>query len=162
MIPDTLQSVPVVKAIEAWEGTAVEDGKLDRGELTLVIAPARLRDTCRYLKEEHGFLRLSGITAVDHLPENPRFEVVYHLHSVSNNERLRLKSRLPEENPEIDSVTGVWRGADWYEREIYDLFGVKFRGHPNLRRILLPAEWKGHPLRKDYPIDGYKYSYQEE
>jgi NADH-quinone oxidoreductase subunit C len=161
MIPDTLHSAPIVKAIEEWEETAVEDGKLDRGELTLVIAPTRLQDTCRYLKEKHGFLRLSGITAVDHLPENPRFEVVYHLHSVSNNERLRLKSLLPEENPEIDSVTGVWRGAAWYEREIYDLFGVKFRGHPNLRRILLPAGWEGHPLRKDYPIDGYKYSYRE-
>jgi NADH-quinone oxidoreductase subunit C len=108
------------------------------------------------------FVRLSGITAVDWTPEEPRFEVVYLLHSLERNERLRMKCRLPGDNPEIDSVTGVWRSANWYERETFDMFGIKFRNHPNPRRILMPDDWDGHPLRKDYPIHGYKYTYQNE
>jgi NADH-quinone oxidoreductase subunit C len=79
---------------------------------------------------------------------------VYHLHSPERNERLRLKCRLPAANPEIDSVTAVWRGANWYERETFDLFGIRFRNHPGLRRIMLPEDWEGHPLRKDYPVTG--------
>jgi len=89
----------------------------------------------------------------------PRFEVVYHLHSTARNQRLRVKCRLGAADPEIDSVTGVWRGANWYEREVFDMFGIKFRNHPNLTRILMPVDWEGHPLRKDYPVHGYKYSY---
>jgi NADH-quinone oxidoreductase subunit C len=88
--------------------------------------------------------------------------VVYQLHSIGKNQRLRIKCRLAGANPEIDSVTGVWRSANWYEREVYDLFGVRFRNHPNLVRILMPVDWDGHPLRKDYPVHGYKYSYPGE
>jgi NADH-quinone oxidoreductase subunit C len=99
-------------------------------------------------------VRLSSVTAVDRYPSEPRFEVVYHLHSIEHNERLRLKCRIPGENPEIASVTSVWRSADWYEREVFDLFGIRFAGHPDLRRIMLPEDWEGHPLRKDYPITG--------
>ena len=99
-------------------------------------------------------MRLSSVTAVDRDPSDPRFEVVYHLHSIEHNERIRLKCRLSGENPEIDSVTSVWRSADWYEREVFDLFGIRFAGHPDLRRIMLPDDWEGHPLRKDYPITG--------
>jgi len=88
--------------------------------------------------------------------------VVYHLHAVDRNERLRLKCRLPGNHAEIDSVTEVWRGANWFERETFDLFGVRFRNHPDLRRIMMPTDWEGHPLRKDYPVHGHKYSYQNE
>jgi len=98
--------------------------------------------------------RYGSVTAVDRYPAEPRFEIVYHLHSIESNERLRLKCRLPGADPAIDSVTGVWRGANWYEREVFDLFGVRFLNHPDLRRILLPDDWEGHPLRKDYPIMG--------
>jgi NADH-quinone oxidoreductase subunit C len=102
------------------------------------------------------------VTAVDWHPADPRFEVVYHLHSIENNQRLRVKCRLGGANPEIDSVTGVWRGANWYEREVFDMFGINFRNHPDLQRILMPIDWEGHPLRKDYPVHGYKYSYPSE
>jgi len=88
--------------------------------------------------------------------------VIYHLHSLDRNQRLRLKCRLSGAAAEIDSVTGVWRSANWYEREVYDMFGVVFRNHPNLIRILMPLDWEGYPLRKDYPVHGYKYSYPSE
>ncbi len=152
MLPDPLQEFP--------SPAAVLGSKLDRGELTLEIAPASIVEVCRYLKQQQGFLRLSTVTAVDRLPAEPRFEIVYHLHCLERNERLRLKCRLGEPF-EIESVAGVWRGADWYEREVYDMFGVAFRNHPDPRRILMPEDWEGHPLRKDYPVHGHRYDYQE-
>jgi len=133
------------------------------GESTLIADPARIVDLLRYLRSEEGFLRLSTVTAVDWHPSEPRFEVVYHLHSLERNQRLRVKCRLGSPaggaNPEIDSVCCVWRAADWYEREVFDMFGIRFRNHPNLTRILMPLDWEGYPLRKDYPVHGYKYSY---
>ena len=121
-------------------------------ELTLYVAPASIVEVCGFLKAERSFVRLSSVTAVDWTPAEPRFELVYHLHSLERNERLRLKCRVAGDNPQIDSVTSVWSGADWYEREVFDLFGIAFRGHPNLKRILMPEEWVGFPLRKDYSI----------
>jgi NADH-quinone oxidoreductase subunit C len=97
---------------------------------------------------------LSTVTAVDRYPAEPRFEVVYHLHSIEPCQRLRLKCRVRGEDPVIESVSSVWRSANWYEREVFDLFGIKFVNHPDLRRILLPDDWEGHPLRKDYPVMG--------
>jgi NADH-quinone oxidoreductase subunit C len=132
------------------------------GETTLIADPARIVDLCRYMKETENFIRLSGLTAVDWHPAEPRFEVVYHLHSIDRNLRIRIKCRLGGENPEIDSVTSVWRSANWHEREVFDLFGIGFRNHPNLIRILMPLDWEGYPLRKDYPVHGYKYSYPNE
>jgi NADH-quinone oxidoreductase subunit C len=132
------------------------------GERTLIADPARIVDLCRYLKTEEKFLRISAVTAVDWHPAEPRFEVVYHLHSIDRNERLRLKCRLGGQDPVIESVYGVWRAADWYEREVYDMFGIRFLNHPNLVRILMPVDWEGYPLRKDYPVHGYKYSYPQE
>jgi NADH-quinone oxidoreductase subunit C len=132
------------------------------GETTLIVDPARIVELCRHLKDNEKYIRLSTVTAVDWHPAEPRFEVVYHLHSLDPYRRLRLKCRLGGTNPEIDSVTGVWRGADWYEREVFDMFGIRFRNHPNLQRILMPLDWEGHPLRKDYPVHGYKYSYSHE
>ena len=122
--------------------------------------PARIVDVCRVLKETAGYERLSAITAVDWWPRVPRFEVIYFLHSLRHNSRLRLSVRLPEEQT-IESVCSVWRGANWYEREVFDLFGVQFANHPNLERIMMPADWDGYPLRKDYPIHGHKYSYPD-
>lgn len=132
------------------------------GETTLIADPAQIVDVCRHFKHSEKFIRLSGITAVDWHPSEPRFEVVYHLHSVELNKRLRVKCRLSGINPEIDSVTSVWSGANWYEREVYDMFGIGFRNHPNLVRILMPTDWDGYPLRKDYPVHGYKYGYGNE
>ncbi len=129
------------------------------GETTLIADPAEIVHLCRYLKHDQKYQRLSAVTAVDWHPAEPRFEVVYHLHSIERNLRLRVKCRLEGSNPEIESVYSVWRAADWYEREVFDMFGIRFRNHPNLVRILMPVDWEGYPLRKDYPVHGYKYSY---
>jgi len=138
-------------------GTVVE-----RGETILEIAPAAIVAVLRELESKQGFERLSGITCVDWYPVEPRFEIVYLLHSIRHNRRLRLKCVVPGTDPQIDSAFEIYRAADWYEREVFDLFGVKFRNHPNLKRILMPDDWEGHPLRKDFPVHGYKYSYQNE
>jgi NADH-quinone oxidoreductase subunit C len=132
------------------------------GERTLVVDPPGIVGVCRQAKDEEKFIRLSAVTAVDRHPAEPRFEVIYHLHSIELNQRLRLKCRLGGSDPEIDSVTSVWRSANWYEREVFDMFGIRFRNHPNLQRILMPIDWEGYPLRKDYPVHGYKYSYPSE
>ena len=105
---------------------------------------------------------MTRVDLAHHPPADPRFEIIYHLHSLERNQRLRVKCWLGGEKPEIDSVTGVWRSANWYEREVWDMFGVTFRNHPNHIRILMPLDWEGHPLRKDYPVHGYKYSYPSE
>jgi NADH-quinone oxidoreductase subunit C len=162
MLPDQLRENSVAAALEARLPDAVTGGHAERGEPTLFILPARIIEACRFLKDEQAFLRLSGITAVDWHPADPRFEVVYLLHSLDRNLRLRLKCWVAESECEIDSVTSVWRSANWYEREVFDMFGIAFRGHPDLRRILMPSDWEGHPLRKDFPVHGYKYSYQDE
>jgi NADH-quinone oxidoreductase subunit C len=132
------------------------------GEQTLIADPARIVDLCRYLKDDETFVRLSAVTAVDWHPAEPRFEVIYHLHSLERTERIRLKCRLQGADASIDSVYQVWRAADWYEREVYDMFGITFHNHPNPVRILMPVDWEGYPLRKDYPVHGYKYSYPSE
>jgi NADH-quinone oxidoreductase subunit C len=154
MTLDELQALPVAAALMSVAPGAVTGGAHDRQELMLEIAAERIVSACRYLKAEQQFVRLSTVTAVDWYPEEPRFEVVYHLHSPERNERLRLKCRISGENPEIDSVTVIWRGANWYERETFDLFGIRFRNHPDLRRIMMPEDWEGYPLRKDYPVTG--------
>jgi NADH-quinone oxidoreductase subunit C len=141
---------------------AILETKEHVGEITHIVEPARIVEVCRFFKEQEKFNRLSAVTAVDWIPADPRFEVIYHLHSLERNLRRRLKCKLGGDNPEIDSVYPVWRSADWYEREVFDLFGIRFRNHPNMTRILMPLDWEGHPLRKDYPVHGYKYSYPSE
>ncbi len=149
-------------AITAAVPDAVLGTTEHRGQICLEIDPAQIVAVCRFLRNEQQFDRLSGVTAVDWYPTEPRFEVVYLLHSIERNQRLRLKCRVPSEHAEIESVTAVWPSANWYEREVFDLFGITFRNHPDLRRIMMPEDWQGHPLRKDYPVTGEKYTYTEE
>src|SRR5580658_7913660 len=153
---DATRSGAVAAAVESFDADAITAGKFDRNELTLEIAPGKIVSVCGFLKYDQSFVRLSTVTAVDRYPAEPRFEVVYHLHSVERNERLRLKCRIFGADPVIESVTAVWRGANWYERETFDMFGIRFLNHPDLRRIMMPDNWEGHPLRKDYPITGYR------
>ena len=156
MLPDNLKENPVAAAVEAFDTDALRGGKLALGELTLEIAPAKIASICGFLKYDQKFVRVSSVTAVDRYPSEPRFEIVYHLHSIERNLRVRLKAMLPGADPVIESVTGVWRGANWYEREVFDLFGVRFTNHPDLRRIMMPDDWEGYPLRKDYPVTGQR------
>ncbi len=126
-------------------------------DFTLILPAGRLVEVCTFLRDdpELDFALLSWIGGVDRLPNEPRFEVVYGLLSLSRNFRVNLKVRVPEENPRVPSVVGVWPTANWHERETYDFYGIVFTGHPDLTRILLPEEWVGWPLRKDSPL-GYE------
>src|SRR5688500_2246774 len=127
------------------------------GEVTITVATSSISDVCRFLRDEHGFDMLADLCGCDRGPEDdPRFEVNYHLFSTTHYQRLRLKVLLSEDVPNVRTVTDVWKTADWHERETYDLLGVKFDGHPDLRRILLPSDFDGHALRKDYPLRGYE------
>lgn len=138
-----------------WIETTVEAF----GELTAIVSREHLTDICTYLKTntEFAFNFLADICGVDRgAEEEPRFEVNYHLFSTTKHHRLRLKVVLNEEDVHVPSVTSVWRTANWHERETYDLFGVIFDGHPDLRRILLPEDWQGYALRKDFPLRGYE------
>ncbi len=146
-----------------WNSNAVEGAKFDRGELTVWIRRSYIRDALLLLRDdvETQFNYLSDITGVDWYPNEPRFEVVYHLLSLPNKaeplkQRLRLKVKLDGIDPRLDSATPVFPNANFYEREVFDLFGVRFEGHPYLRRIMMPEDWEGHPLRKDYPVEGYR------
>jgi len=129
------------------------------GETTLVVPREHIAAACAFLKtsSETRFDFLSDLCGVDRgVEEEPRFEVNYHLFSTTKHHRWRLKVLLNEDNVHVDSVTSIWRTANWHERETYDLFGVIFDGHPDLRRILLPEDWQGHALRKDFPLRGYE------
>jgi NADH-quinone oxidoreductase subunit C len=123
------------------------------GDATACIDPERVVEVARLLRDdsELEFEMLTDVTAVDYLGQEPRFEMVYHFYSVAANRRLRIKARVPEEPAEIDSLVDVYASANWMEREVWDLYGIRFKGHPDLRRILLYEEFEGHPLRKDYP-----------
>jgi len=128
-----------------------------RGDTTVMVKPGRIRDICKALRDdpESSFKYLSMIAALDYAPQSPRFALAYNLYSHKNHDRLTLKAYLESDTaPAIDSVTKVWSTADWHEREAYDLMGIKFKGHPNLTRILLPKDWSGHPLRKEVPQQG--------
>lgn len=162
MIPEAVTQDPLGASVAAKFPDAILDGHANLGELTLIVDAAQILPVCRHLKDTEGFIRLSSVTAVDWHPREPRFEVVYHLQSVQTRRWLRVKARVGGESPEIDSVFSIWRGCDWYEREVFDLFGIVFRGHPNLKRIMMPDDWQGHPLRKDFPTHGYRYSYVDQ
>jgi NADH-quinone oxidoreductase subunit C len=129
-----------------------------RDEQTVVLLPEHLVTVCAYLQKNLHYTFLSSVTAVDWLERTPRFDVVYHLLSLPNQCELRLKVRVGErgeEHPSMPTISGIWPGANWYEREVYDLFGINFAGHPDMRRILMPIDWTTYPLRKDYPLTGF-------
>lgn len=160
MLPESLKELAA--ALDPAGTGAITDGSVEFGESLLWVAADRILDVCRKLKNEQGFVRLSGISAIDRFPAEPRFEVLYLLHSIERNQRLKLKVALASDAAELDSVTGVWEGAGWYERETFDMFGIRFRNNSDLTRILMPEDWIGHPLRKDFPTHGHKYTYQNE
>jgi NADH-quinone oxidoreductase subunit C len=146
---------PAVKAVLAWNPEALTDAKFDRGELTLTVSPESIRDAAATVQAA-GYNFFEDMTAVDWFPAEPRFQLSYHILSHSYRERIRLSAKINGEDPSIESITAVWPSANYYEREVFDLFGIRFEGHPNLRRILMPDDWKGYPLRKDYPVEGYR------
>lgn len=127
-----------------------------RGQVMLIVPAESIVEACRSLRDEFGFERLSALTAVDYWPEQaPRFHVVYSLHSIHHNLRVNLRVPVPGSMPSLPTLEEVYPSANWYEREVWDMFGIRFEGHSDLRRILMPADWQGHPLRKDYPL-GYE------
>ncbi len=145
-----------VKIRERFGNNIIESYEAS-GIYTFIIDKDSIVQVCTFLKEDKDlqFNYLTDICGVDYHPETPRFEVVYHLYSIPFRYRLRLKCRL-EETERISSVTGVWKTANWHERETYDMFGIRFDGHPDLRRIYMWEGFEGHPLRKDFPLRGYR------
>jgi NADH-quinone oxidoreductase subunit C len=134
---------------------AITDARFDRSELTLTIAREHIRAAAAVVQKS-GYNFLEDVTCVDWLPAKERFQVTYHILSHALKQRIRLIAFVEEADLEIASITEVWPSANFYEREVFDLFGVRFGGHPNMRRIMMPDEWQGHPLRKDYPVEGYR------
>jgi NADH-quinone oxidoreductase subunit C len=153
-----LESSLALKKLRDHDPEAVEEARAFRGEVTVYIRPDRFVGTCEFLRDEPGlkFNFLADVTALDLYPQEPRFELVYHLLSIETAQRLRLKVRVSGEDPRCVTIIPVWPSANAFEREVFDLFGIIFEGHPFLRRMLLPEEWEGHPLRKDYPTEGYR------
>ncbi len=154
MISEQILNTREAAALQQRDPALLLDGKVELGELTLDVDPKRILEACEALRAA-GYNQLSNITAADWFPTEPRFRVVYHLHDLAGHTRVRLAVRAGEEN-ELESVVGIWPAANWYEREVWDMFGVRFTGHPMLRRILLPDDWEGHPLRKDFPTEGIR------
>ncbi len=154
-VVEGLPEHPAVKAILAWSPAALVDAKFDRGELTLSIAAGEVRAAAATVQAA-GYNFLEDVTAVDWFPSSPRFQLSYHIVSHTYKERIRLRVMVESESPAVESITPVWPSANFYEREVFDLFGIRFEGHPNLRRIMMPDDWQGHPLRKDYPVEGYR------
>jgi NADH-quinone oxidoreductase subunit C len=155
---EQLKNHPAVAKLLAWSPASVQHAKFDRDEMSIYVERSLIRDACMLLRDDPDclFNYLADVTCVDWFPSEPRFEVVYHLLSISKKERVRLKVRLDGSSPALDSVTQTWPSANYFEREVFDLFGVRFAGHPYLRRLLMPEDWEGHPLRKDYPVEGYR------
>ena len=156
-----MDPLQIAKMIEEQFADQVLGTTSHAGQIGVMLKKEMIKDVCLFLRDEPSlkFDHLADLTAVDFSrypgDTGPRFEVVYNLISTVHRHRIRLKVRVPEEDPRVDSVTSVWQTANWHERETYDLMGIKFDGHPDLRRILLTDDWEGHPLRKEYPLKGY-------
>lgn len=144
---------PILRRLLDVHGGAVEATHADHGDVTARVRLDRLVEVMTFLRDapELAFDMLTDLTCVDYLGEEPRFEMVYHLYSLARNHRLRIKARVPDALPHAPTLCELWPSANWMEREVWDLYGVRFDGHPDLRRILLYEEFEGHPLRKDYP-----------
>lgn len=153
----------VLKDLEKKFGGVVNDF---RDQASITIDPKYILEVCKTLRDTHKFEMMNNLTAVDYWPElSPRFHAVYQFHSFSEVIRLEVRVPLDGNEPVLDSVTGVYPNANWFERELWDMFGICLEGHPDLRRILMPYDWEGHPLRKDYPL-GYEevqfsFNYEE-
>jgi NADH-quinone oxidoreductase subunit C len=143
---ETIRQSPIQEYIVDVRGYA--------GEMTIEIAPANLLAVLRIFKEQFGFNYLADLTASDHYTDRKRFELSYNLVSIPHQQRLRISVFVEEADPEVDSATGLYRSADWYEREAWDMMGIRFRNHPDLRRIYLPEDFAYHPLRKEFPLLG--------
>lgn len=146
---------PALKAILARNPDALLDAKFDRNELTLTISPEAIQMTATTVQSA-GYNFLEDLTAIDWLPSVPRFQISYHILSHTFKERIRLRVMVDEPDPTVETITTIWPAANFYEREVFDLFGIRFAGHPNLRRIMMPDDWEGFPMRKDYPVEGYR------
>jgi NADH-quinone oxidoreductase subunit C len=146
---------PAIAAMDTLVQEAFIDARWDRDELTLTIAREHIV-AAAHAVQQAGYNFLEDVTAVDWFPASPRFQISYHIVSHKLKERIRLRVMIDEASASLDSIVPVWPSANYYEREIFDLFGVRFDGHPNLRRIMMPEEWEGYPLRKDYPVEGYR------
>ncbi len=143
----------IVQVLQAEADAAVEEF---RGEVHLIVNPGQIVDALTFLRDEHEFSLLSALTAVDYWPQDkPRFHVIYQLSSLTQNVCVQLRVPVNGGKPKVPTATGVFASANWREREIMDMFGIEFEGHPDPRRIMMPEDWEGHPLRKDYPL-GYE------
>ena len=156
--PASKNANAVAECLRSWNPKAVVEVVEFRGETTIVVPRGLLRATAEHCrgdaKLQYNFL--TDATCVDRFPAEPRFELNFHLVSIPRREKVRLRVWLGGNDPVVDSLVPVWPGANWLEREIFDLFGIRFSGHPDLRRILLPEDWEGYPLRRDYPVEGYR------
>lgn len=152
-----MEPAEVVERLKEQYPEEVQDVKEFRDQVSVIIRPERMLDIFRFLHDEPSlsFDFLKDLCGVDYLGKKAvRFEVVYHLYSMEHEHMLRIRVPVSETDCSVDSVTPIWIGADWHERECFDMFGIEFRGHPDPRRILMPEDWEGHPLRKDYPAKG--------
>ena len=144
----------VVSKLKSRFADTVLDAVEFRGETTVTVKKEDIVAVCSFMKEELGFNFLCDMCGVDYLGQAPRFMVVYNLYNIASKERIRIKIPVEADAALVDTVSGVWATANWMEREVWDLMGISFNNHPDLRRILMPADWEGYPLRKDYPVQG--------
>ena len=147
-------ALPGNAGIAALRGLATQV-KWDRKELTVTVAPESIVAAAQSVQSA-GYNFLEDVTAADWYPSEPRFQVSYHIVSHTLKQRIRLAVMLAGDDSAVETITSVWPSANFYEREVFDLFGIRITGHPNLTRIMMPTDWKGHPLRKDYPVEGYR------
>jgi NADH-quinone oxidoreductase subunit C len=154
-----MESIRIAEDLEKHFPDSILEIQTHRGQFSAVVAQEAIVEMCQFLKEKHKMNHLNCLTGVDNLTRKgkhfERFEVIYQLYSIEHRVGLRLKAQLNDtDNPSIDSITSLWSGADWLEREAFDLLGISFNNHPNLRRVLTPDDWEGHPLRKTYKLKG--------
>lgn len=144
----------IVEKIKAKFSSEVLDVVEFRGETTVTVKKDQIVDICTFMRDGLGYNLLCDLCAVDYMGQSPRFVVVYNMYNITTKQRFRIKAQVEEQDCRIDTVSNVWSTANWLEREVWDLMGIDFINHPDLRRIMLPADWEGHPLRKDYPVQG--------
>jgi NADH-quinone oxidoreductase subunit C len=151
---DMAENNRAVQKLKEKFANSIIDVKEFRGEITVTVRKEDIVAVCRFLKTDMSYNMLTDVTAVDYPESDQRFMMVYNLYSIPNKDRIRIKAPVEESACSIDTLSGLWNSANWLEREVYDLFGINFIGHPDLRRILMTDDWVGHPLRKDYPLQG--------